>query len=174
MTTRKVGVTGAKEIAAVLDQLPKQLQKRALYNAFKAGAEDVAEQARQNARRHGMEDFARNIKTGRPTKSQKGAQFNPVGKQTVAVVALKKGKYSRLAHLFEYGTKDRFKNTNGAPTGRIMAQPFLRPALDTAGEKAIKTIADRLKDNVRVIARQLARNQKVSLTAKARRDTLSD
>lgn len=169
--TTEFSIAGAEGIQKVLMGLPVQLQKRALYNAFKAGAEIVAEEARQKALRHGLPtSFTDDIIAGKPTRRQR------LGKETVAVVALKTG-HSGWGHILEFGTAERIRNSKssrrgkkgnraGGRTGRIAPHPFLRPALDIKANAATEAAARILRENVETITRQLAAGQKISLKRK--------
>jgi HK97 gp10 family phage protein len=168
----RIDVSGGEDIQKLLMELPLQYQKRGLDNAFRAGAKIVMEEAKSQARGKGIGDggFVDSITVAKATKSQR------LGRDSVIVIALKK-THSRLAHLFEYGTAPRFRNSKesrrgkkgdhgGGYTGRISARPFLRPALDIKGAEAIAMIAQKTKENIETIVGQLARGEKVSLRAK--------
>lgn len=150
-------LTGGKEIQKVLKEMPVRMQRRALVHAFRQGANLVKGAAKNKAPN---ENFAKAITVAR------GSGRTRPTKNTVVFLALKK-PYSRLAHLFEFGTVERFQKS-GRATGRIIAQPFLRPALDEKGQQATETIARVLKENIYLIIKQLTRGQKVSLAKKNR------
>jgi len=164
-------VDGGKEIEKLLLELPVRYQKRALQRAFEEGAKVVLEEARSQARSHGIGGggFIDSIVIAKPQRDQ------GLGKDTVVVIALKK-THSALAHLFEFDTKERFRNSDSARgkkgnhqggfTGRMIASPFLRPAMDIKGKEAVEIIARVTKENIETIVGQLARGQKVSLRRK--------
>lgn len=167
-------LTGAQDIERLLLQLPVQYQKRALQNAFRAGAKIVMEEAKSQAQRKGIGSggFVDSITLARPSRGQ------GLGKDSVIVIALKK-THSKLAHIFEFGTAPRFRNSGrsrrgkkgdhaGGFTGQITPTPFLRPALDIKGAEAIAMIAKVTRENIETIVRQLARGDKVSLRRKRR------
>lgn len=159
-------ITGGKEIARVLREIPKQYQRKALTEAFRAGAEIVAAEARQQAARAVTADFAADIIVARPNAKERRSRGQG---QTIVVVGLKRGRRrSRLAHLFEFGTADRY-GQDGHFTGKIKISPFFRPAMDNKGAQAILMIAQRTRENLEIIARQLARGSKVSLSKKNRK-----
>ncbi len=165
-------VEGAEDIQKVLLQLPIQYQKRGLANAFRAGAQIVADEAKAQAKSKNIGDgkFAESIIVAAPTRRQR------LGRDSVVVVALRK-PLSRLAHIFEYGTAPRHRNSKnsrrgkkgdggGGYTGQISARPFLRPALDAKAREAIEVIAKKTRENIETITAQLARGAKVSLRRK--------
>jgi HK97 gp10 family phage protein len=168
----KYTIDGADSIQKVLQQLPVDLQKKALDNAMRAGAKIIADEAKNQAESKGIGDggFAESITVVKPTSAQGH------GAETVIVIALKKA-YSRLAHIFEYGTGPRYRKSKsssdsdgdasgGGYTGQIIAKPFMRPALDIKGSEAIKTIAGQLQQNIVIIVMQLSSRQKISLRRK--------
>lgn len=164
-------VSGGADIQKLLLELPVQYQKRGLYNAFQAGAKIVLEETKAQARSRniGGGGFVDSIVLSKPQRGQ-GA-----GRDSVIVIALKK-THSALAHIFEFGTAERHRNTGGARgkkgdhaggyTGRIVPRPFLRPALDVKGQDAIAMIARVTNENIEIIVAQLAKGQKVSLRRK--------
>ena len=155
--TAKFEMTGGKEIQKVLKEMPVRLQRKALVHAFRQGANLVKDSAKNKAP---SPNFARSITVAR------GSGRTRPTKNTVVFIALKK-PYSRLAHLFEFGTVERH-HLSGKSTGRIIAQPFLRPAFDEKSAAATKKIAEVLKENIYLIVKQLTRGQKVSLAKKNR------
>lgn len=157
-------ITGGKEIQRVLEEMPRQLQRKALVHAFTEGAKLVRDGAKAQAVSL-PPGFAKALTVQRPNARYRRRRAG--GRETVVVVALKRGKYSRLAHLFEFGTAERHQKS-GRYTGRITAQPFLRPALDSQGAAAIARIARVLAENIEIIARQLRSGQKISLAKKNR------
>lgn len=147
-------VSGAEEIQKLLLQLPLEYQKKALYNAFKAGAQVVADDARARA----PDVLADKIVVGKPRRAHR------LNKDSVVVIAVRKGP-SRLAHIFEFGTAER-RHSDGHRTGRIRPTPFFRPALDSMSEAAIAVVARVTRENIEIIVNQLAKGQKVSLRRK--------
>lgn len=156
-------IEGAREIQRVLEEMPRRLQRQALVHAFREGANIVRDEAKVKAATL-PDGFAQALIVARPTAKQRRRRGQH---ETVVVIAFKKGKFSRLAHLFEFGTAERFQKS-GRFTGRITAQPFLRPALDTRATAATRKIAETLRDNIEIIARQLRSGQKISLAKKNR------
>jgi len=150
-------ITGGKEIQAVLQEMPVKFRRKALVHAFRQGAKIVLQDAKRRAPNDTIKTaltIARGNRRTRPTKD------------TVLMIALKRPA-SRLAHLFEFGTRERFKKS-GSPSGRMIAHPFMRPALDANAQQAISVIARITKENITLIAKQLTAGQKVSLAKKNR------
>lgn len=148
----RFSIDGGKDIEAALKRLPVEYQKKALYNAFRAGALKVAEEA---ARQAPTEALSAATTVRKPTRRMRA----PSG--TVAVVALRR-PVSRLAHLFEFGSAPR-RQKDGHATGSHPRRPFLRPALDAMGPEAIRTIAQITRDNIAEIVLRLSKGQKIRL-----------
>jgi HK97 gp10 family phage protein len=162
MAGKSFQLTGAQDLQKVLEEVPKKYKKKALKSAFREGAKLIKKDAQDNARQHGIDsDYWKDITVSVPKGRVK------LDKSVVMTVAVKK-EHSPLAHLFEYGTAQRFTN-EGEARGRIDAMPHLRPALDNKSDEAIQTIAEVTRKNLELIARDLTRGQKVKLTQKARR-----
>jgi len=150
-------ITGGPEIERVLREMPRRLQRKALVNAFRAGANIVKKDAQSRAPHPTLR---------KAITVARGTTRNRPNKNTIMMIALRKPA-SSLAHLFEFGTQER-RQRNGRFTGRMTAQPFLRPAMDAGSPAATQAIARVLKENIMIIARQLTRGQKISLAKKNR------
>lgn len=159
-------ITGGKEIARVLQEMPRQYQRRALVQAFTAGAKVVAEEVKNQGRSKGVPvGLIDDLVVFRPTARQR---YNRGQKYTVTAIGFKtENRRSRLAHLFEFGTADRY-GQDGHFTGRITATPFLRPGLDASAAASSEIIAKMSAENIEIIIRQLTSGQKVSLAKKNR------
>lgn len=162
--TSDFSIRGGKEISEVLAALPKEYRRRALVHSFRAGAKVIEREAKLIAARDISVNFADAITVARPNNRQRISRGQ---RDTIVVLGFKVGKYSKLAHIFEFGTVERFKKT-GSFTGAINATPFFRPALDSKGGAAIQVISKITEENLKIIIRQLARGKKVSLAKKNR------
>lgn len=158
-------ITGGREIAQLLREMPRQYARKGLVESFRAGAKIVADEARLQAGAKITEAFASDIVVARPNAGQRNTRGQ--GDVVVVVGFRTARRRSRLAHIFEFGTADRY-GKDGHFTGRIIARPFFRPAIDAKGAEAIGVIAKRTAENLEIIATQLARRQKVSLAKKNR------
>ena len=153
-------MSGGRNIERVLEAIPRRYQRKALVHAFRSGAKIVQKESQRLATQKIDITFAKSITVSRPSGR------NRPSKNTIVTITLKKPS-SRLAHLFEFGTAQRFQKS-GRFTGRITARPFLRPALDAKGDEAIREIARLTKENIEITVRQLSRGRKVSLAKKNR------
>lgn len=139
----EVHVTGLKELAQFLDELPGKLQANVLRGAMRAGLKPVLVEAKYGAA------FA----TGELRDGLKISTANRAGVVTGSIKA--KGPHGFLANFVEYGTganrtkpllKPRRKwpaNRRGQP-----ARPFMRPALDGQAEAAVIAAAEYMKDRL--------------------------
>ena len=151
-------ITGADDIEKILSKMPYQLARRSMLSAFRKGAGMVRDDAKTRVP----------VDSGR-LKKDIALRVPPRAlrktKETVLVLGVKKPS-SRRAHLTEFGTGPRYQESTGRYTGSSPAKPFLRPALDSKGQRAAQIITDTLWENIQTIARQLRRNIKVSLRRK--------
>lgn len=53
-----------------------------------------------------------------------------------------------LAHLFEFGTAERFQTTTGRYVGRMTMQPFMRPAWDQHKDGLLDGLRDVMKTEI--------------------------
>lgn len=98
-----------------------------------------------------------------PAQSLKGTQVRK-GKRASRALKIRNigglavvgftGKGYRLAHLFEYGTAERYQKTTGRYTGRMPMTPFARPGVDAVrGEVSDKILAS-MKRSMKRLAKK--------------------
>lgn len=142
-------IKGGKELDALLQQLPVEVETKILRNGLAAGAAVIRDEARALVHRRSGK-LAAAIKTSRNTSK--------AGGYVVAKVKLK-GPHSFLGNFLEYGVaahkiwvgggKDSLV-INGVPIGKQVwhpgfgPMPFMRPALDGKAEAAVQAVGDYL------------------------------
>jgi len=154
-------LVGLKELMDAMDELPTMSMKKGVVrNALKKAALPVKEAAQANAQSLPMRaaKLAESIKVG---TSVKKSQRGRVDRSRVTVYV---GSSHPLAHLFEFGTAERFTKS-GAARGYIPPMPFLRQAWDSNKKIALS----RLKEE---LWRALEKSAKL-LNKKAQRGTLT-
>ena len=157
----KFEIVGLKECMDALSELPTMSMKKGVVrNALKKAALPVKEAAQANAQSLPMRaaKLAESIKVG---TSVKKSQRGRVDRSRVTVYV---GSSHPLAHLFEFGTAERFTKS-GAARGYIPPMPFLRQAWDSNKKIALS----RLKEE---LWRALEKSAKL-LNKKAQRGTLT-
>lgn len=139
--------TNAREVRARLDRVPAQVRGPVLVAAVMAGADPVLEAARQKVpvrrgvlRRHLRKFLERSTST-----------------EAVATVTWRSGTASRTPAFYgtfvELGTPERVRKRSGGSTGRMPAQPFLRPAYDERREQAQRAAQAVLASSLMELAR---------------------
>lgn len=159
---------GGKEMLAFLEAFPARLQKGAVRSALTAAAKPVRDQARANAPRKSGK-MAKAIKTSRPRVEQDGTvtvkvrmrgehsflgTFHEYGVAPHFISAGDAGMSARL--LTKKGRREGMASEGGAMkigdkyvTGAVLhpgfaPRPFLRPALDTKAQEAVRAFSDQL------------------------------
>jgi HK97 gp10 family phage protein len=147
-------VKGLKELAEVLEELPLELQRKALRPALREAGEVIAEEARRQAP----------SKTGDLRKKIRLFLKVDPGIGGEAYVAVRSG--SRISHLIEFGASAHkiiagigkstkkalasaekvFGKSVGHPGNR--PKPFLRPAFDTKHREALDKFSTRLRESI--------------------------
>lgn len=150
MPARETQVKGLKELNKILEQLPIKLQKRAVRKALRAGSRPIIQKARSLAPvdTGALKKSIIYAQRRDPTRGAIGFLKSSVagkGKQNTG--SEKKRVPSKYAHLVEFGTS------------RAPAQPFMRPALDSAGNDAIKKITEVLIKEVEIEALRTSRSK---------------
>ena len=143
-------IIGLKELMRNLEELPTvSMRKTAVRNALKKSAAPVKELAELLAP---TEKEKKAIKIGTSLKqSQKKGGWVDRSRVTVYV-----GSSSPLAHLFEFGTTDRYTK-KGWARGRMPRKPFFRIAWDMKKNAALKLLSAELREQIYAAARRLAK-----------------
>lgn len=151
---KNIKITGGKELAEALKQMPKQLQQNVMRQALRAGAKVIQDKAKELVPVD-TGDLKKSIKIGTSSR----------GKEVRSTVATK-GDGAYIARFIEFGTAAHLiKGRNGGMlkfTARdgntvetmsvnhtgIKAKPFLRPALDSESNKAIMAVGERIRERL--------------------------
>lgn len=166
--SKQFPVSGLKELDAFLSHLPMNMQKGAYRAGLTAAAKPIRDDARARARKSSGK-MARSIKTGSPRQNQDGSFSVTIslkgphaflgtfheygvrphyiartgkGEGRVAIRKAKAGEGTVDAQVMKIG--DDFVSGIISHPGH-MASPFLRPALDTRADEAVKAFADRIR-----------------------------
>lgn len=141
-------LTGTKEIAKALGKLPKELQRSAESAVLREGAKPIAKAAKS---RVPVASGLLKKSIGSRVRTIKGETSARIGprtgmKQTVTrngrQVISDPNKYS---HLVEFGTS------------KTAAQPFIRPAVDSAGGEVIEAMAKGYEKHLTKVVAKLRR-----------------
>jgi HK97 gp10 family phage protein len=162
-----VDILGGKELAKMLNELPLKIERNIMRAALRAGASVIAAEARRNVPTDSQE-LKRSIRTS--SNSKRGMV------EANAVVGNRKTKKGWYATFVEFGTAPHvikagknkpvlsFRDRNGVWRRALevnhsgaQAKPFMRPAHDTKGEEAVKTVADKIRErltdqNINIVA----------------------
>lgn len=133
----EITVHGLKELQDALDKLPIEIQERTLRFALRKGANVIAEGAARRAPRDTgklAEDIV--VRTRKDRAKGLVAEIGPSKKVFY-------GMFQELGTSFH------------------AAQPFLRPALDEEGEKAVKELGSELGKAIERAVKRLAKIRKV-------------
>lgn len=146
-------IKGGKELDALLQQLPVEVETKILRNGLAAGANVIRDEARVLAPKKSGQ-MAKSIKTVR--------SVDKAGGQVVAKVRLK-GKHAFLGVWMEYGvlphqiwvhSNKESLVINGVPIGKhvwhpgFAPKPFFRPAIDTKAEEAVQAVGNYLTQHL--------------------------
>ena len=162
----KFEIVGLKECMDALEQLPTvSMKKTVVRNALKKAAVPIKDRAKENANGIPIDNpgvIAESVKIG---TSLKKSQRGRTERDRVTVYV---GSNSNLAHLFEFGTAERYKKS-GAYTGYIPPMPFMREAWDSKKKVSLDILKEELWKALEKSARLLARKaERGTLTAKQR------
>lgn len=125
----KISIDGVKELNDLLQKLPDKIEKKALDNAMRTGA-NVVKKAAQSKAPVNTGLLRDSIKVKKDSSQQKAGAFQ------VGIFKERKKHYPFYAHMIEFGTS------------KMQAQPFLRPAFDENRAEALKRIVERLAKSI--------------------------
>jgi len=141
MASKQMGMTGGRELAQVLEQLPRQLQEPTLAKGLRPGATEIRDEAR---------DWAPEA-TGGPSHPEYGRLS-----ANIRVNKATKSQRRFKAHLIIH-TGDAFWGMfKEFGTSKESAQPWFRPAVEAAWASALRAIGKRLARLVTTEADKLA------------------
>jgi hypothetical protein len=138
-------VLGMKELQQALALIPTRMQQNVLRSGNRAIANEFVKSIRNNP----------NL----PSTVRKAIRLesDPAKRVTKGFIVGLRRPFSRLGHLVEFGTAPRTQQTTGRYTGRMPANPFMRPALDEIGGKSAEIWAKAATRNFNLQMRKLAR-----------------
>ncbi len=143
-------LTGFKELAQAMRQLPDRVAKNALRRAVSSAAAVVRNEARARAPVDTGE-MKRDIqmKRDRDTKGQVSARY---------LVFVRSGKKSRMAGKGRNVNKDSFYwRFLEFGTVKMTAKPFMRPAFEAKKQEALEQLRKTLKEGIETEAQKLRR-----------------
>jgi HK97 gp10 family phage protein len=164
----KFEIAGAKELAANLRALPPNLQKGVIRRTLLKVGQPIADAAQANLSSIKLKpkitaSTTLSRRQRRGSRKEKGV--------TTVYIGCRPGP---LAHLFEFGTADRYttgggdargkagraakaQGKGGAFRGRMRATPFMRPAWDGGKDKALGDLGRIMGREIEATAARLAR-----------------
>lgn len=166
---------GAKELEAALRELPFRVAKTTLRRALLKAAVPMVEQGQANApAEHLKRRLIVSSQLSRRQKAKAGRQARATSGTYVATVYVGEMP-SRLAHLFEFGSSPRYTTGKGdarrksgaavssvkagAYRGRMIAQPYMRPAFDSTAPTVLRNFGAILGREIERSATRLYKRQ---------------
>jgi len=185
---RKGGINmelhGAAELEAALRELPFRVAKTTLRRALLKAAVPMAEAGQANApAEHLKRRLIVSSQLSRRQKAKAGRQVRATSGTYVATIHVGEMP-SRLAHLFEFGSAPRYTTGKGdarrksgaavtsmkagAYRGRMLAQPYMRPAFDQTAPVVLRNFGMILGREIERSATRLYKRQAKRASAAAR------
>lgn len=158
-------VSGLRELERRLQEFPPQLQKRALDAALRAGGKDVVEEIQRRAADDPVIAHALRIRQQRKRRRTSGSHL-VIGflRRTGAGMRAAWREFGTSPHtIIARDAKVLAEGGAGAVFGRTVShpgqppRPFIRPALEAAGPRAVEIIRKRLAAYVERQHKRLAR-----------------
>jgi HK97 gp10 family phage protein len=171
----EIEVKGLDELGRALSEFPEVMAKkylrRATFTAARVFADDAALRASGAPLYHdAMAQIAKNIAVFKRS-APNGTAHYAVGVRRVRIsrkiknvirILRRAGQTTRIEndtffwHWYEFGTEERYTK-GGAARGRIIAQPYLRPAFEAQKEAAVDAFKADLAEGVAAAAREVAK-----------------
>lgn len=138
-------ISGSKYFLRKMDTLVKEVDRNEL-NGLMGGAKYLQKRIRAATPKGPTGNLKRSIKAKKFRQQYRG---NPA-----CFVAVDR-KIGRHAHLVEYGTGERFKDSTGQSTGVMPKHPFFRPTVDREMGVTVRVVAKKTAQGIRTTARRL-------------------
>ncbi len=148
-------LVGAEAIEDLLKQLPPNVARNVTNQSLRAGAGVIANAARANIRANGSIDsglLLKRIAVETQRRPNQGQAEVIVGVKGGTAIVVRKGKTKpmratprRYAHLVEFGTE------------HSAAEPFMRPAVDGSGSKALAKVVEAAASGLARVTAKLKR-----------------
>lgn len=140
-------IKGGKELNAVLQKLPVSIEKNILRSALRMGAKEIAEEAQRQVPKDDL-DLYESIKISANYDRRKGQVIAKVKAGNKRVFYAKFVEYGVASHIIKM--RDGVLSFNGVAARSVhhsgySAKPFMRPALDTKADDALRAVARQIK-----------------------------
>jgi HK97 gp10 family phage protein len=158
-----VNISGGKQLAEFLNQLPLKIERNIMRSALRAGASVIAKEAKVNAPIKSG-NLKKSIRTGSNSKKGYVEAYVAAGGKKSKDGKLKKGafyaqfiEYGTAAHLIKPKNKKKLSfiakdgnrvNTFSVNHPGLQAKPFMRPALDSKGTQAVAAVTARIRERL--------------------------
>lgn len=142
VTSGNLNITGADELIKTLKKLSKNVATNVMVGAIRAGANTVRDEARSLAPVGKKGHLKKSIQTRRARTRQKGTIVFAVAPMTKTMHTLQRArglKPYNYARIIEEGRRAEFGSSTSTP------RPFMRPAFEKNGKKAIEETKKYLK-----------------------------
>jgi HK97 gp10 family phage protein len=152
-------VTGLAELdAALLELESKTTSRNVLKRTLKKVLTPVYDSIVANAPEHIKDSVEISDKL---TKRQASfaKKMGKAGIELFVGVTYHLGMRGRTAHLFEFGTTQRTRKSDGASTGSISPQPFIRPAWDENKDGLLDALKAELWIDIKKTADRIAKKR---------------
>jgi len=159
---------GLEELDNLLKQLPQAMEKAVLRAALKKAVKPIQVEARNNIPSR-LVFLKESIQISTTlNKNQRRGRSKHRGEVAVYV-----GSTSAVAHLYEWGTAERFRKGSRGATGKIEALPFMTPAWDRKKDEALAILGTEIWNQLVKKARSLRkRAEKGTLSKRAVKELL--
>lgn len=152
MAERFVEVKGLKELDRQLKQLEPKLAKKVMRKAVSAGAEVIRKEARQLAARFSSFVSKNIIKSIKRKKSVVIARIGPSEKAFIGLF-FEFGTFGSRTEPLARARTGKAARTFAAGARGLRPQPFLRPAFDTKGRRAISVMREKIASELKRLVR---------------------
>lgn len=177
-------LSGALELEAALRELPFRVAKTVLRRSLIQAAVPMVEAGQANApAEHLKRRMIVSSQLSRRQKAKAGRRSRATSGTYVATIHVGEMP-SRLAHLFEFGSSPRYTTGSGdarrksgavsvstkarAYRGRMLAQPYMRPAFDSTAPTVLRNFGVILGRNIERAAVRLYKRQAKRASSAAR------
>lgn len=140
-------IKGGKELNDILQKLPVSIEKNILRSALRAGAKQIEAEAKRLVNKDEL-DLYESIRTSTSYNRRRGQVVAKVKAGNKKVFYAKFVEFGVASHIIEM--RNGVLSFNGVAATRVhhsgyAAKPFMRPALDSKADDAIRAVSRTIK-----------------------------
>lgn len=150
-----INISGGKQLAEFLQQLPLKIEKNIMRAALRSGARVIANEAKTLVPTQ-LGDLKRSIRTGSNAKKGQVEGYARAGNKKAYYYRFV--EYGTAAHIIKAGKNKQYLTFTAKDGKKVVkeqvnhpgsiAKPYMRPALDSKGQEAVMAVTNKIRERL--------------------------